>query len=93
MTVRLAMKGSGISAMPSMHIATATIFVLAARRTAWLVPAVTFWAMTFIGSVYLGYHYAVDAPVAAVVAALCWAASARLFHERPANETPREAFA
>ena len=25
-----------------------------------------FWALTFIGSVYLGYHYAIDAPVAAM---------------------------
>lgn len=74
-----AVKGGGISAMPSMHIATATIFILASRRTIWFTPAVLFWALTFFGSVYLGYHYAVDAPVAAVVAMLCWSIARRLY--------------
>jgi hypothetical protein len=79
MTVKLAMKGSGISAMPSMHIATATIFVLAARRTLWLVPTLLFWVMTFIGSIYLGYHYAVDAPAAALVAIVAWKVSSQYY--------------
>ena len=66
MKVKIALKGGGISAMPSMHIATATILVLRAWRTRWLPCACCFWMLTFFGSVYLGYHYAVDAPVAAV---------------------------
>jgi hypothetical protein len=65
-------KGGGISAMPSMHIAAATIYVLASWRTWWLVPSLLFLALTFLGSVHFGYHYAVDAPVAALVAILCW---------------------
>ncbi len=69
---KIALKGGGISAMPSMHIATATIFIMAARRTRWLPLAILFWLLTFFGSVYLGYHYAVDAPVAAVIAICCW---------------------
>lgn len=69
---KVALKGYGISAMPSMHIASATIYVLAARGTRWLPMAALFLIMTFFGSVYLGYHYAVDAPVAALVAAACW---------------------
>jgi membrane-associated phospholipid phosphatase len=72
MTSRIALKGGGVSAMPSMHMATATLLVIAAWRTRWLWLALLFWSLTFFGSVYLGYHYAVDAPVAAVVAALCW---------------------
>ena len=82
---RIALKGSGISAMPSMHIATATIFVLAARRTKWMPLALLFWLMTFFGSVYLGYHYAVDAPVAVAVATPCWLVARRIYrpHGQP----------
>lgn len=80
MSMKIALKGSGVSAMPSMHIATATILICAAWETRWLPLAVLFWLMTFFGSVYLGYHYAVDAPVAAAVAGLCWAGSRRIFN-------------
>lgn len=83
--VPIALKGSGISAMPSMHIATATIICLAARGTRWLPLALLFWALTFFGSVYLGYHYAVDAPVAAIVAVACWVVARRMFE--PANKS------
>lgn len=81
MNVKIALKGGGISAMPSMHIATATILVISAWRTRWLVPAILFWLLTFLGSIYLGYHYAIDAPVAAIVAALCWAAARRIYRD------------
>jgi hypothetical protein len=77
--VKAAVKGGGISAMPSMHMATATILVCAAWRTKWLPLAVPFWVMTFFGSIYLGYHYAVDAPVAAGLAIACWAAACRMY--------------
>lgn len=76
---RIALKGSGISAMPSMHIASATIICLAALGTRWLPLALLFWGLTFVGSVYLGYHYAVDAPVAAAVAVACWTVASRIF--------------
>ena len=79
LNVKIAIKGAGISAMPSMHIATATIFVLAARGTKWIWPALLFLALTFFGSVYLGYHYVVDAPVAALVAFGCWSVARRLY--------------
>ena len=78
-SAKVAVKGGGISAMPSMHIATATVLILAARRTWWLPVAALFWVMTFIGSVYLGYHYALDAPVAAAVAVLCWTFAQKLY--------------
>lgn len=69
---KIALKGGGISAMPSMHIATATICLLAAGGSRWFWLALLFLALTFFGSIYLGYHYAVDAPVAALVAIACW---------------------
>jgi hypothetical protein len=81
----VAIKGGGISAMPSMHIATATTLLLAARRTIWKYAAILFLLMTFFGSVYLGYHYAVDAPVAVGVAVACWWLANRL-HEASGAE-------
>jgi membrane-associated phospholipid phosphatase len=68
----VAVKGGGISAMPSMHLAAASIYVLAARGTRWLSPAVLFWLIIFVASGYFGYHYWVDGIVAAIVAAACW---------------------
>lgn len=89
---KIAVKASGISAMPSMHIATVTVISLAARGTRWMPLALLFWGMTFFGSVYLGYHYAVDAPVAAAVAALCWLAASRVYqmHDVSPGTVPRD---
>ncbi|RIX32449.1 hypothetical protein D3M59_05790 [Sphingomonas edaphi] len=64
--------GGGISAMPSMHVAAVTIFVLAARRTAWFIPSCVFAAAIVVGSIHSGYHYAIDAPVAAIIAYASW---------------------
>lgn len=77
----IAVKGGGISAMPSMHLGAASIYVLAAWRTHWIVPAILFWIVIFVGSGYFGYHYWVDALVAAVVAGACWRAS-KVFYGR-----------
>jgi hypothetical protein len=78
----IAFKGGGISAFPSMHIATVSIYVMAARRTRWIVPAVLFWTVIFVGSGYFGYHYWVDGLAAAAVAAVCWVLAERIFAER-----------
>lgn len=75
----LAAKGGGISAMPSMHIGTVSIFVLAARRTKWLSFALLFWVTIFLASGYFGYHYWVDGIVAALVATGCWLAAEALY--------------
>lgn len=71
----VAAKGGGISAMPSMHLGSAAVYVLAARRTKWLVPALAFWVTIFIASGYFGFHYWVDGIAAALVAAACWLAA------------------
>ena len=89
MNIKIALKGGGISAMPSMHIATATILVIAAWRRRWLPLAVLFWLLTFFGSVYLGYHYAIDAPVAAAVAAVCWVAAKRIYRTNAESSKAR----
>ena len=78
-----AVKGGGISAMPSMHIGATTIYILAARGTKWLLPAIGFWAIIFLGSAYFGYHYWVDGIVAALIALVCWRIAEIWFRERP----------
>lgn len=66
---------SGISAMPSMHVGTTVIFFLCARASGlrWLTwLAGLFLVMIPIGSVVLGWHYAVDAYAGALIALGCW---------------------
>jgi hypothetical protein len=75
----VASKGGGISAMPSMHIATVTIYVLAARGTKWMLPACLFWILIFIGSGYFGFHYWVDGLVGAAVSICCWKAAVAIY--------------
>ena len=66
--------GGGISAMPSMHIAIATLSALllgrmghAAGTLGWL-----YVALILLGSVYLGWHYAIDGYVSIVVVFVVW---------------------
>jgi len=65
----------GVSAMPSMHVATTILFFLLAfaagkRRLGWWL--VGFSVAIFFGSVLLGWHYAVDGYLGALIALACW---------------------
>lgn len=66
--------GMTISAMPSMHVATAVLLALAGwhigRSTG--IALSIFAALILIGSIHLGWHYAVDGYVGAVGAYLIW---------------------
>lgn len=64
--------GGGISAMPSMHCALTFIIVAAAWPTRWRIPAAIYGALIWFGSVYLGWHYALDGIVSAIGIALIW---------------------
>jgi membrane-associated phospholipid phosphatase len=79
----VAQKGGGISAFPSMHLATVTIYVMAARRTFWLIPALVLWVSIFIASAYFGFHYWVDGIVGTLVAVGCWQGAAWLYSKLP----------
>jgi PAP2 superfamily len=64
----------GISAFPSMHNASSMLFALAAwklSRKAGIVFAV-YCAVILVGSVHLGWHYAVDGYGGIALAGLCW---------------------
>lgn len=87
-----------ISAMPSLHNGTALLFALSStgwpgwlRRLLWLnVPLI------FLGSIHLGWHYAVDGYVAwALTLVIWWAADplARRCESRPVAVRFRRAFA
>jgi len=63
----------GISAMPSMHCATAALILCAVwTRPALRLAAVVFFAVIFVGSFVLAWHYAVDGLLAVPVAMLAW---------------------
>ena len=73
--------GSGITAMPSMHCAIAFLYWIAMRRIskAWGAFFAAFFFITWISSVHLAYHYAVDGLVSLVAVAAIWKFSQLVF--------------
>lgn len=78
--------GSGISAFPSLHVAMATLFFLAARHVhRALAVAYALFAITIAAaSVHLGWHYAIDGYASALTVAALWWVTGRLTR-RPAQ--------
>lgn len=72
--------GCGITAMPSMHCAIAFLYWIAVRRLSsrWGAFFGVFFFITWVSSVHLAYHYAVDGLVSLVAVAAIWAASQRI---------------
>jgi membrane-associated phospholipid phosphatase len=68
---------SGISAMPSMHVAMATLFAIAGFRRSRLLGGIfTVYALTiWVASVHLGWHYALDGVVGAAMMGALWSLS------------------
>ncbi|MCZ6605286.1 MAG: phosphatase PAP2 family protein, partial [Alphaproteobacteria bacterium] len=66
--------GGGISAMPSLHVAMAVLFVfIAARRNRLLAWGFGIYAAAImIGSVHLAWHYAIDGYLGALMAWGIW---------------------
>jgi hypothetical protein len=66
--------GSGISAMPSLHVAGATMCALLGWRSSSLLGGLLtlYTVLIMIGSVHLGWHYAVDGYVAVSGSVVIW---------------------
>jgi hypothetical protein len=68
----------GISAMPSMHNATTLLFAIAAfrvnRTAGWILSVHA--TLIFLGSIHLGWHYAIDSYLAWALTILIWWLSA-----------------
>jgi len=72
--------GGGISAMPSLHVAAALWIALVWRSYNRLlgVAGFAYFALILIGSILLGWHYALDGAAAVVIAIAAWFAGARV---------------
>jgi len=75
--------GAGISAFPSLHVAMATLFALTAFKLSKPLGfvAALFASVIFIGSIALGWHYAVDGLVSAAFVLIVWFGMGRLIHK------------
>jgi hypothetical protein len=73
--------GGGISAMPSMHIALAALWMLAGWHLSRALGAILtlYTAVIWLGSVHLGWHYFVDGLIALLVLGIIWYAIGRYF--------------
>lgn len=86
----IAALGSGISAMPSMHISTTFLAVLVCwgRHPALRWGSILLLVLVMAGSVHLGWHYAVDGYVAIAATGAIWHAVGRVV-ERDTRHRPR----
>jgi len=73
--------GSGISAFPSVHVGIASVVALyLSERSKWLIaPGAGFVVLILAGSVFCGWHYAVDGYVSIVIVILMHRGLRRLF--------------
>lgn len=75
--------GTGISAMPSIHVAAALWVALVVRsyNRRFAPIAFAWFSLILVGSVFLGWHYALDGIAACAITLIAWRSGAAL--ERP----------
>ena len=76
----------GISAMPSMHIAVVTLYLVAARKPWTMALSAIYFTLIFVGSIHLGWHYAADGIFAAIGTILIYLMTARGTREHTHRE-------
>lgn len=88
-------RGSGISAMPSVHVATTLLFALLLRRYHRVLGLLGFGFLgcIMVGSVHLGWHYAVDGYVSVAAALILWRLAGWLTGRMPEFADARAAVA
>lgn len=84
-TSRTTAMGTGISAMPSMHMAIVTLNALMLTRlNRWAGTAGWIYlAAILVGSVFLGWHYAIDGYYSMLVVGMAWWVAGRIYEPRP----------
>jgi hypothetical protein len=72
--------GAGISAMPSIHVATAFLFMLLgwSRNNILGCFFTIFYVLIFLGSIHLSWHYAIDGYGGTIVALFMWGFAEKL---------------
>ena len=72
--------GVGISAMPSMHVALATLFALVGLQSNRILGLllVVYAMLIYLGSIHLAWHYAVDGIAGAILTLSLWWVAGRL---------------
>jgi hypothetical protein len=76
----------GISAMPSLHLATMFWSIIAVRKTRWFWFSIAFTTYIFVGSIVIGWHYAIDGIVGAAGAFFCYGIVGVALRERESRE-------
>jgi hypothetical protein len=84
---RAVVSGTGISAFPSMHVGTVTLFALASRPRWLRCLAWPYAVLILMSSVALGWHYAVDGYAAMIGVWLIWWLTGRLWPNSAASAT------
>ena len=72
----------GIAAFPSLHVAIAVLFTIAVKEHKWAFRLMVFFSLSIqIGSVLLGWHYAVDGYFGALMAIAIFLATRQFWPE------------
>jgi hypothetical protein len=72
--------GAGISAFPSMHVAVAMLNVMLCRNFSrfWQILSVLFLGLILVGSIELGWHYAIDGGFSIIAVPIIWWVASKL---------------
>ena len=85
--------GAGISAMPSVHNGLAILFAIAGWRVNKALGCIlaAYAVLIWVGSVHLGWHYAIDGIAAAVLTFGIWFVAGRVTQRLEGRLTPKGA--